>query len=116
VYLTYLMRAGDVNMARSALTTVTVLCGLVLILFVEPPTPAWAGGDVLSGDWRPTLLALGMLVVFGIVLAVPALRAFFELTLLGVSDYLLLVGLVLVWALLLRTAWRARLLERLLEP
>ena len=116
VYLTYLMRAGDVNVARSALTTVTVLCGLVLILFVEPPTPAWAGGDVLSGDRRPAFLALGMLVVFGIVLAVPALRAFFELTLLGVSDYLLLVGLVLVWALLLRTAWRARLLERLLEP
>jgi len=114
VYLTYLTRTGDIDMARSALTTVTVLCGLVLILFVEPPTPAWAGGDVLSGDRRPTYLALGMLAVYAIILSAPVLRDFFELTLLGWSDYVLLAGLVAAWALLLRAAWRLKLMERLL--
>jgi cation-transporting ATPase E len=114
VYLAYLATTGDVAIARTALTTVTILCGLTLIPFVEPPTEAWVGGDVLSGDWRPTLLAAGMLVLYGVVVAVPPLRAFFELALLRPWDYLLLGTVVVVWALLLRSIWRARLLERLL--
>jgi cation-transporting ATPase E len=115
VYLTFLALSGDINTARSALTTVTVLCGLVLIVFVEPPNAALAGGDTLSGDRRPTVLALGMLAAFAVILAAPGLRAFFEMTLLGWSDYLLLVGLVAGWAFLLRAAWRANILERLLK-
>jgi cation-transporting ATPase E len=115
VYLGYLATSGDVQIARSALTTATVLCGLVLVSFVEPPTEAWVGGDDLSGDWRPTLLALGMLVLYGVVTAVPPLRAFFELTPLRGWDYLLIAAVVLAWALLLRFVWRARILERLLS-
>jgi cation-transporting ATPase E len=118
VYLTYLATTGDLEIARTALTTVTILCGLVLIPFVEPPTEAWVGGDVLSGDWRPTLLAVGMLGLYGVVVAVPPLRAFFELAVLRPLDYLLLGAVVVAWALLLRFIWRTRLLERLLaiEP
>jgi cation-transporting ATPase E len=114
VYLAYLAMTGNLEIARTALTTVTILCGLTLIPFVEPPTEAWVGGDVLSGDWRPTLLAAGMLGLYGVVIAVQPLRAFFELTLLRPWDYLLLGAVVVVWALLLRFIWRARLLERLL--
>jgi len=114
VYLAYLATTGDVGIARTALTTVTILCGLTLIPFVEPPTEAWVGGDVLSGDWRPTLLAAGMLGLYGVVVAVPPLRNFFELALLRPWDYLLLGAVVVVWALILRLVWRARLLERLL--
>ncbi len=75
-------------------------------------------GDVLSGDWRPTLLALGMLGLYMVVTAVPPLRAFFELTPLRVWDYLLIAAGVVVWALLLRLIWRVRAVERLLalEP
>jgi cation-transporting ATPase E len=97
------------------LTTVTVLCGLVLIPFVEPPTPGWIGGDVLSGDWRPTLLALGMLGLYVVVVAVPPLRAFFELTLLAWCDYLLIGMAVVIWAVVLRYIWRVRLVERWLD-
>jgi cation-transporting ATPase E len=114
VYLAYLAATGDVEIARTALTTATVLCGLVLIPFVEPPTEALVGGDVLSGDWRPTLLAVGMLALFFVVTAVPPLRAFFELTPLRVWDYLLIAAVVVIWALLLRLIWRARAFERLL--
>jgi cation-transporting ATPase E len=118
VYLAYLAMTDDLEIARTALTTATVLCGLVLIPFVEPPVEAWAGGDVLSGDWRPTLLALGMLVVYFVVTAVPPLRGFFELTPLRLWDYLLIAAVVVIWALLLRLIWRARIFERLLtlEP
>jgi cation-transporting ATPase E len=104
----------DVQIARSALTTVTVLCGLLMIPFVEPPSQRWVAGDELSGDPRPTLLALGMLFLYAVVTALPALRGFFELSLLGAGDYALLVGVAVVWALVMRFVWRARVLERLL--
>jgi cation-transporting ATPase E len=116
MYLVYLETSGDVEVARTALTTTSVLCGLVLIPFVEPPTQSWVGGDELSADWRPTLLALGMLGLFSLVLAVPPLRTFYELTPLRGWDYLIIVAAVTVWALLLRFTWRARLFERLLSP
>ena len=112
-YLSYLSLTGDVAVARSALTAATVLCGLVLIPFVEPPAKWWVAGDDLSGDWRPTLMAVALLVLFAIIVAVPPLRAFFELAPLRVLDYALIGAGVAAWALLLRLAWRTRLFERL---
>jgi cation-transporting ATPase E len=115
VYLWYLAATGDVELARSALTTAAVLCGLVLIPFVEPPTRWWVGGDDLSGDWRPTALAVGMLGLYAGLLAVPSLRSLFELRLLPGLDYALIALGVLGWALILRLMWRYRVFERLLE-
>ena len=113
IYLGYLTRTGDEEIARTALTTTTIMCGLLLIPFVEPPTRWWVGGDLLSGDWRPSLLALGMLVLYGVIVAVPFLREFFELTMLRWWDYLLLAAVAVGWALLLRIVWRARVFEKL---
>ncbi|HSR35447.1 MAG TPA: haloacid dehalogenase, partial [Anaerolineae bacterium] len=115
VYLAYLGITGDLEIARTALTTATILCGLLLIPFVEPPTDWWVAGDVMSGDWRPTLLAIGMLGLYAVVMTVPVLRDFFELTLLRGWDYLLLAAIAVAWALVQRTIWRTRLFERLLS-
>ena len=49
-------------------------------------------------------------------MALPPLRGFFQLTLLRPIDYLLLAALAAGWALLLRTLWQTRFLERLLSP
>ena len=105
----------QIAIARTALTTTTVLCGLVLIPFVEPPTPAWAGGDDLSGDWRPTLLAGAMLVLYVLAMTVPGARSFFELSLLPIPGLALVLVLVATWAITLRFIWRHDLFERLLE-
>jgi cation-transporting ATPase E len=56
-----------------------------------------------------------MLGLYVAVLAVPPLRSFFELTLLRGWDYLLIGGIVVAWALLLRVIWRTRLFEHLLD-
>jgi cation-transporting ATPase E len=115
VYVIYLQTTGDAFIARSALTTYTVLCGLVLIPFVEPPAQAWVGGDELSGDTRPTLLALVLVALFAAMTALPVTRDFFELALLRPADYALLALTVFVWAMSLRCIWRHRLFERWLD-
>jgi len=85
-----------VAIAQSALTTLTVLCGLLLVPFVAPPTPAWVGGNQLSGDWRPSILALLLFGAYGLILAA------------------ILAAVAAVWAYLLRFTWRKRLLDRFL--
>ena len=112
VYLVYLGVMDDVEIARTALTTTTVLCGLLLIIFVEPPAPVWVGGDELSGDRRPALLAIGMLALYAAIMLIPTLRESFELVPLRVVDWLLIGGVVGGWAVILRFVWRRQLFER----
>jgi cation-transporting ATPase E len=113
VYLVYLGVTNDVPLARSALTTASIFCGLLLLPFVEPPTEWWVAGDELSGDPRPSLLAFVMLSLFGLVMSVPMLRDFFELVPLRGWDYLVLAGLACLWVLLQRMIWRGHVFERL---
>jgi cation-transporting ATPase E len=112
VYLAYFSVSGEVEIARTALIATLVLCGLVLISFVEPPTEGWVGGDTLSGDWRPTLLALGMLGLFILIMVLEPLRVFFELSFLGFWDVTIIAGGVMIWAFLLRFIWRSQIFRR----
>ncbi|MBR8837778.1 MAG: HAD-IC family P-type ATPase [Stigonema ocellatum SAG 48.90 = DSM 106950] len=115
VYVGYLFKSNNQMIAQSALTNVAVLCGLLLIVFVEPPTKALVRGTPSSGDWRPTILAVFMLGVYVTIIAIPRLRRFFELVLLDKSDYILIGGIVILWGFFLRFIWRYRLLERFLS-
>jgi cation-transporting ATPase E len=113
IYLGYMSVTNDVKLSRTVLTTVLLLCGLVLIPFVEPPTKWWAGGDEYSGDKRPTVLAGIMLALFVVVMVVPVFRNFFELEALRLQDVGIVVGVVALWTFGLRFIWRAKVLERL---
>jgi cation-transporting ATPase E len=104
-----------VRAAQTSLTVFTSLAGLLLVIFVEPPTRFFVAGDVFSGDWRPTVLAVGMFLLFLAVLTVEPMRDFFELLILSGETYAAILGLVLVWTLLLRGLWRGRWLERFLQ-
>ncbi|GAB4457806.1 MAG: HAD-IC family P-type ATPase [Anaerolineae bacterium] len=115
VYLYYLLNTNDVNLARTALTTTAIFCGLMLIVFVEPPTRFWVGGDNLSGDARPALMAGALLLAYMALMGIAPLRAFFELAPLYVPDYALIVAVVAVWALAVRFMWRGNWFERLLD-
>ncbi len=102
------------NIAESALVTMQVLGGLLLLPFLKPPTSTWVGGAPLSRDWRFTILAVVMLLAYGVILAVPGLRNFFELYPLQSHEYAGIVGLAILWAAVLRLVWRRRLLDRFL--
>ena len=115
VYLVELITTSQPLAAQSALTTFAVACGLLLIVFVAPPAKIKVGSNVLNTDWRPLLMALGLLAGYGMLLAIPPLRAYFDLVPLGLSDYALIGVAAIAWGLSLRWTWRARLLERFLQ-
>ena len=107
-----LLRAAPV--ARTAVTAFLVLVGLFLVIFVEPPTPWWTGGDMLSGDWKPTIVAVGLMALLPIIVLVPGLNTFFDLQHINPIYALLVIVVVAAWVLLLRLFWRHRLIERFL--
>jgi cation-transporting P-type ATPase E len=101
--------------ARTILTSVTTLAGLVLIVFVEPPTQFWTGGDEYSGDWRPTIVAIVLAIVYVVILLVPSFRTTFELTELTRRDWIIVISVVAVWAMIQRFLWRAKVFDKLLR-
>jgi cation-transporting ATPase E len=103
------------NIAQTVLTSFSIFCGLFLILFVEPPTQFWVGGTSLRADPRSIYLALGLFVIYILILVTPVLRTLFELAPLAWFTYLLLLGLASLWALGVRWLWRSRALDRYLS-
>ncbi len=100
--------------AETALITMQVFAGLLLLPFLKPPTPAWVGGEPLSRDWRFTSPAGLVLVVYLLLLTVPFLRNFFELQPLSFVNVLSLGLVAVLWALGVRLVWRHSLLDRFL--
>lgn len=99
--------------ARGALTTALVL-GNVVLLPLLPPHRAPDGRGARPRGRRPALLALAMLALYGVVLATPRARAFFDLAPLGLAEVAAIGGAVALWLVLLWWVGRGRLLERFL--
>lgn len=106
--------ALDSTRPRTALVTILILCQLCLLPFLKPPTTAWVGGEPLSGDWRYSVTALGLIIAFLIILSVPVLQEFFELAALSPVDMLFLGLVAIQWCLILRAIWRTRFFDRFL--
>jgi cation-transporting ATPase E len=100
--------------AQTVLTAFLVICGLFLVVFVEPPTEWWTGGDTLSGDWKPASLAGFLMVAFVAINVIPQARALFALAPLGWTEVGLIAGAVAIWLPLVRLLWRKRLIARFL--
>ncbi|MEI7553922.1 HAD-IC family P-type ATPase [Candidatus Chlorohelix sp.] len=104
-----------VPVAQSGLVTFTLYCGLLLVIFAQPPLKIFVGGDRLSGDWRPTILAGAILVAYFVIILVDPLRKIFNLQVLPWVDYLMLGGLAVLWAVIMQIIWRYKLLDRFLK-
>ena len=100
--------------AQTALASFLVLAGLLLVIFVEPPTKWWTGGDELSGDWKPTIMAVVLTIGFFVVSAVPALRGIFALTELTLFEWGLIIGATVIWLFAVRFFWRHSITARFL--
>jgi cation-transporting ATPase E len=106
--------AAALPLAQSALLTFSVFCGLLLVVLLKPPLPWLAAGAARTGDWRPALLALVLLACYLLLLLLPGTDALLDVPPLSLGEHLLLGGLALLWAGLLRVLWRRRALDRFL--
>ncbi|MBK5106839.1 MAG: HAD family hydrolase [Anaerolineales bacterium] len=99
----------QVFFAQQAVVYAFLFAGWLRIFFLQPPTKFWVGGAPLRGDRRVIGLVIASILVFIVVLIFPwlPLQEWLRTTWLpSLKDYLIIAGLVLVWAVLLRTVWR----------
>lgn len=108
-------REGALPLAQSAITEFAVLCGLLLVLFVEPHTRPRPGQQGKYGNWLPSLLVLALFLCFIGVLAIPPLRSLFNLRALNLYAYAVIGGAALLWGTLLQLIWRFRVFERFFQ-
>lgn len=102
--------------AQTALTTFIVFTGIALMLFASPPGEWWAGGSSYEGrNWLVVAGAALLYIGYVIVLAVPALRIFFQLIPLPLSFHVAIATLTVLWVFVQRFLWRANWLERFLD-
>ena len=100
--------------AQTALASFLVLAGLLLVIFVEPPTKWWTGGDELSGDWKPTIMAVLLIVALLHHLGDSVLRDFFALTEMTPFEWALVFGTTIIWLFAVRFFWRHSITARFL--
>jgi cation-transporting ATPase E len=106
VYLVFLERTGDRAYAQLGVIYALVGMGLLLVLFVRPPSRLWVGATSLSGDRRFTAVVAVLLVVFLLLAWLPLAYQFFLLEPLQQPLDYGIVGLaVLGWAIILRLVW-----------
>ena len=98
--------------AQTVVISFLTVCGLLLVMFVEPPSRFWAGRDEPSGDRRPTWLAIVLLLGLLAIAVVPPLSGIFDLRPVKPLDAVVIAAAAAVWVFLVRWAWRRRLLER----
>lgn len=109
------MQATALPVAQTALTTFSILCGLLLILFVEPPNRFFAAGNEISKDLRPTYLAIGLAVFYLIFLISPSLSLRFDMTYVSYKEFLWILAAVIAWMFTIRWIWRWKIVDRFLS-
>jgi magnesium-transporting ATPase (P-type) len=106
----------DVEYAQLAVTYTLVACGLLLFVFVQPPTRAWMLGQASIVDRRPAFVAVVLMILFVLLAPTGLAYTFFKIAALREPTHYLFVGVVVViWALGMLLIWRTRLLERYLN-
>ena len=85
----------------------------MLVIFVQPPTRFWVGGDVLSGDRRIIYMVIVLFLVFIAATYIPLTQGWFRLgPLAKVQDCAVIIVVSVVWTMFIRLIWRAPWLRR----
>ncbi len=103
---------ADFATSQSVLTTAGLIGGLWIVMLAEQD----GGYKIQWQDRRRIGLALSMFVLFLIVMAIPTLREFFDMTTLSFADIAIVAVSMSLWAIALDLIWRFQLVARLLIP
>jgi cation-transporting ATPase E len=108
-YKSFLSTTDDVELAQTALTLTAVGCGLLLLLYLEPPSPIWVAASPLTADRRPALATLGLFGLLMLLMVVPFTRNFYEIYVPNIWQFAIIALTVAAWAWLIRAIWRVDL-------
>jgi cation-transporting ATPase E len=100
--------------AQTGLSTFVSLASILLILFLMPPTRLFAAWTKPTGDRRPAVLVVGLLIALIVALVVPTLRDYFGLTRPAPIIYQTVVPALVLWFVALAAAYRFRVMDKLL--
>jgi cation-transporting P-type ATPase E len=113
-YFLFQYLTGNLFYARVVVTHLLMGTGLLLVVFVQPPTKFWVGGDELSSDKRPGRFAVVLLFLFIFLSIVPYTSELLGIQRLRPTEHYLFVAVILsIWVLMLRGLWRADWFRRL---
>ena len=110
--LRFLLPPVSQDVARDSITFVLILSGLWLVVFAAPPTEFWAVCEECANDWKPTLLAIGMIPLYIVVMQVGFLRDIFGVHRMAAVNYVFIILMVTVVMFVLREIWEHRIFER----
>jgi cation-transporting ATPase E len=106
IYFIFEHLTGDTAYAQLGVTYTLTMTGILMVLFIKPPSKFWVGYSQLSGDKRFLWMVLVMVILFGIVLLIPLAQELLKLALLREPEhYLMIVSVTLVWVLLTKLIW-----------
>ncbi|WP_240619311.1 hypothetical protein [Blastococcus sp. TF02-8] len=100
--------------AQTALSTFVSYAAFLLILFLKPPSRLFASWTRPDGDRRPALLVAVLVAIFTAGLLMPWFTSYFGLTEAAQPVFTTVLPALVVWFLVLTTAYRFRLLDRAL--
>jgi cation-transporting ATPase E len=103
-----------IKLGQSNLTSFLVFAGLLLVVFVEPPTRLFAVIEPRTHDRRPAIMAVVLAIAYVVVLATPLGRSIFSLGELGPGELAIATIAAATYGLLLGLTWRHRVVERFL--
>jgi cation-transporting ATPase E len=103
-----------IKLGQSNLTSFLVFAGLLLVVFVEPPTRLFAVIEPRTHDRRPAIMAVVLAIAYVVVLATPLGRSIFSLGELGPGELAMATLAAATYGVLLGLTWRHRVVERFL--
>jgi cation-transporting ATPase E len=106
--------ASATILAQTGLSTFFCFASFLLILFLAPRSRFFAAWTAPTGDKRPALLVLGLMVLFSAVLCVPVLWNYFGLMGPSKPVFFVVLPALILWYLTLTVVFRLRLFDRLL--
>jgi magnesium-transporting ATPase (P-type) len=107
---------GSVKDTRLAATYGLIAMGLLLVVFVQPPSKARVSGGCLSSGWPTIAMAIVLFILYNILIQVPLAQELLHVgPLSNPTDYVLIGVIVLLWALVLQLSWRTGWLRRYVD-
>jgi cation-transporting ATPase E len=100
--------------AQTGLSTFVSVAAFGLILFLKPPTRFFASWTQPDGDKRPAIMVAVLVVVFAVLLFIPAVTDYFGLTGPANPVFTAVLPALVLWFAALSAAYRFRLLDRVL--